>query len=113
MCRVLEVSPAGFYVWRTRGPSVRAVTDDRLILHVRASHHRSDGTYGAPRVLGDLHDDGWRVGQKRVARLMRQDGLVGRARPRAKGRTTNSQHAYGIAPNVLNRQFAVSEINRV
>jgi putative transposase len=113
MCRVLEVSPAGFYVWRTRGPSVRALADDRLILQVHASHHRSDGTYGAPRVLGDLRDEGWRVGQKRVARLMRRGGLVGRARPRGKVRTTDSQHAYGIAPNLLNRQFDVSEVNRV
>jgi transposase InsO family protein len=84
-----------------------------LILHVHASHQRSDGTYGAPRVLGDLRDEGWCVGQKRVARLMRRVGLVGRARPRGKVRTTDSQHAYGIAPNLLNRQFAVSEINRV
>jgi transposase InsO family protein len=113
MCRVLEVSPAGFYVWRTRGPSVRAIMDDQLVPHVRASHRRSDGTYGAPRVLGDLRDDGWRVGQKRVARLMRGAGLVGRARPRGKVRTTDSQHVYGIAPNLLNRQFNVTEVNRV
>ena len=113
MCRVLEVSAAGFYVWRTRGPSARAVLDDRLILPIRASHRRSDGSYGAPRVLDDLRDEGWRIGQKRVARIMRQDGLVGRARPKAKGRTTDSQHAYPVAPNLLNRQFTVSEINRV
>lgn len=113
MCRVLEVSPAGFYVWRTRAPSARATANDRLLVHLRAFHQRSDGTYGAPRILDDLRDDGWRVGQKRVARLMRQDGLVGRARPRGKGRTTNSQHTYPVAPNLLNRQFAVSEINQV
>jgi putative transposase len=113
MCRVLEVSPAGFYVWRTRGPSTRAVTDDRLLVHVRAFHQRSDGTYGAPRILDDLRDEGLRVGQKRVARLMRHDGLVGRARPQGKVHTTNSQHGYGIAPNLLNRQFDVGEVNRV
>lgn len=113
MCRVLQVSPAGFYVWRTRGPSARAAADDRLLVHVRTFYQRSDGTYGAPRILDDLRDEGLRVGQKRVARLMRHDGLVGRARPRGKVRTTNSQHAYGIAPNLLNRQFDVSEVNRV
>lgn len=113
MCRVLEVSAAGFYLWRTRGPSARAIMDDRLILPIRVSHHRSDGSYGAPRVLDDLRDEGWRVGKKRVARLMRQDGLEGRARPKAKARATDSQHAYPVAPNLLNRQFDVSEMNRV
>ncbi len=108
MCRVLAVAPAGYYAWRRRTtPCARQLADERLLLNIRLSHHASAGTYGAPRVLRDLCEEGWHVGQKRVARLMRQDGLVGR-RPRAFVATTDSAHAYPLAPNLLARQFAVS-----
>jgi putative transposase len=109
MCRVLEVSPAGFYVWRTRAPSARALADERLMLNVRVSHQRSAGTYGAPRVHRDLRDKGLHVGKKRVARLMRQQGLVGRVRRRSV-RTTDSAHPDPVAPNLLARQFDVQGI---
>ena len=115
MCRVLEVAPAGYYAWRRRAaPSARAIADERLMLNIRLSHRASHGTYGAPRVLRDLRADGLRVGQKRVARLMRREGLIGRS-PRAFVRTTDSTHAYPIAPNLVNRQFAPNGIalNRV
>lgn len=109
MCRVLDVSPAGFYGWRTRAPSARALADERLLLNVRVSHQRSAGTYGAPRVHQDLRATGLRVGKKRVARLMRQQGLVGRVR-RRRVRTTDSTHPDPVAPNLLARQFAVQGI---
>lgn len=110
MCRVLEVAPAGYYAWGKRSsPCLRAIADERLLLNIRISHRASDGTYGAPRVLRDLHDEGLRVGQKRVARLMRGDGLVGR-QPRAFVRTTDSNHTYPIAPNRLDRQFDVNGV---
>jgi transposase InsO family protein len=110
MCRVLAVAPSGYYVWRTRAaPSARAIADERLLLNIRISHRASDGTYGSPRVLRDLRDDGLRVGKKRVARLMRQDGLVAR-RPRSFVRTTDSNHAYPIAPNLLDRHFDVNGV---
>jgi putative transposase len=112
MCRVLEVSRAGFYAWRTRTPSARARADEQLKVRVRAFHARSDGSYGAPRVLRDLRDDGVRVGQKRVARLMRQLGLSGRQR-RAWVRTTQSDHEYPPAPNLLDRRFAVTDVSAV
>lgn len=115
MCRVLEVSRAGFYAWRTRGPSARAQADEQLKVRVRAFHARSAGSYGAPRVLRDLRDEGVFVGQKRVARLMRQLGLVGRQH-RAWVRTTMSDHDYPPAPNRLDRQFTVTDVpgmNRV
>ena len=109
MCRVLDVSPAGFYVWRTRAPSARALADERLMLNVRISHSRSGGTYGAPRVHRDLRDQGLPVGKKRVARLMRHQGLVGRVRRRS-ARTTDSAHPDPVAPNLLARQFDVNGI---
>jgi len=109
MCRVLDIAPAGFYAWRTRAPSARALADDRLLLNVRVSHQRSAGTYGAPRVHQDLRAQGFHVGKKRVARLMRQQGLVGRVR-RRRVRTTDSTHPDPVAPNLLARQFAVQGI---
>jgi transposase InsO family protein len=105
---VLEVAPAGYYAWRRRvAPCARQLADERLLLNIRLSHAASDATYGAPRVLRDLRDEGLRVGQKRVARLMRHAGLVGRRR-RGWVRTTESAHAYPLAPNLLERRFDVT-----
>lgn len=115
MCRVLDVAPAGYYAWCSRSsPCARAIADERLVLNIRLSHAASAGTYGAPRVLRDLRDEGFRVGQKRVARLMRRERLEGR-RPRAFVRTTDSTHTYPIAPNLLQRRFDVTGVapNRV
>jgi putative transposase len=110
MCRVVGVSPAGFYAWRRRAPSARAIADERLMLNIRVAHQRSDETYGAPRVHRDLRADGIRVGKKRVARLMRADGLAGQPPKRRGVRTTDSTHGYPVAPNVLARQFDVNGI---
>ncbi|MGH7621985.1 MAG: IS3 family transposase, partial [Gemmatimonadaceae bacterium] len=115
MCRVLEVAPSGYYASRKRSPSWHAIVDELLLLHVRIAHRESGDTYGAPRVQRELQAEGLPVSTKRVARLMREDGLV--ARP-AKGRrivTTDSNHAEPIAPNLLARDFDVNGValNRV
>ena len=116
MCRVLDVAPSGYYAWRRRPTCAHAIADERLLLHVRAAHADSDASYGAPRVHRDLRAAGVRVGKKRVARLMRTSGLVGTpAHPRAP-RTTDSAHAFPVAPNVLARRFdvnGVAAVNRV
>ena len=91
LCRVLRVSPSGFYAWSQRRLSRRAVQDVRLTATITASHARSDGTYGAPRVLHDLREVGERVGRKRVARLMRTAGLRGVSRRRFV--TTTDHHS--------------------
>ena len=109
MCRLLGVSAAGFYAAQRRRPSARAQRDQALRLQVRAVHKKSRRTYGAPRVHAELRTKGEPVARKRVARLMREDGLVGR-RPRRRVRTTDSQHAQPVAPNVLNRQFGVARV---
>jgi putative transposase len=114
MCRVLEVTPSGYYAARTRPPSWHAIIDDVLLAHVHLAHDASGRTYGAPRVHDELTAQGLPTSQKRVARLMRQEGLV--ARPRAPWRptTTDANHADPIAPNLLARQFTVSTtFNRV
>jgi transposase InsO family protein len=115
MCTVVGVSPSGYYASRRRSPCMRAIADERLLLNVRIAHEKSDGSYGAPRVQRELRDEGLSVGTKRVARLMRADGLVGRARRRMRPHTTDSTHAHPIAPNLLDRQFDVTGValNRV
>lgn len=112
MCRVLAVSPTGYYAWRKRSPCARAIADERLLLNIRVAHRASDETYGAPRIHEELRDQGQRVGKKRVARLMRHDGLVGR-RPKRWMATTDSAHGQPVAPNVLQRQFDVNGIQVV
>jgi transposase InsO family protein len=110
MCDVLDVAPSGYYAWRKRAPSARAIADERLLLNIRVAHAGSGETYGAPRVYRELRDDGIRIGRKRVARLMRADGLVGRAPRRRRCLTTDSAHDEPIAPNRLDRQFDVNGV---
>jgi len=77
LCRVLGVSPSGHYAWCDQPPSARAKADQVLLVRIRAIHERSRGTYGAPRIHAELRARGVRCGRKRVARLMRQEGLSG------------------------------------
>jgi putative transposase len=112
MCRVLEVSRAGYYAWRERGPSERAKQNVELAAEIIEIHRESRGTYGSPRVHVELRERGLEVGRKRVAKQMREQGLVGRRRPRYR-RTTDSNHDDPIAPNVVAREFTVDEPDRV
>ena len=82
MCRVLQVSASGYYDWRDRPPSRRAIDDAVLVERIRAIHAESDGTYGRPRVRAELIDQGLRVSGKRVARLMRRHAIRGVSRRR-------------------------------
>ena len=107
MCRVLEVSPAGYYASRKRPASWHTVIDELLMAHVRIAHAESDETYGAPRVQRELQAVGLPVSTKRVARLMREGRLAARAPKRRRVTTTDSTHNDPIAPNLLGRQFDV------
>ena len=110
MCRALQVSPAGFYAAQQRRPSRRATQDQRLRVAIRTAHavsKRHGGAYGAPKIREELRDLGLRCSQKRVARLMRLDGLRGTT-PRRFRVTTQSQHRLPIAANHLDRQFSVA-----
>ena len=110
MCRVLQVSPAGFYAYQRRPEPWRTVMDEVLMAHVQIAFRDSGGTYGAPRIERELRAEGLGTSTKRVARLMRERGLV--ARPKARGRvgTTDSRHDEPLAPNRLGRQFSVDGI---
>ena len=111
LCRVLQVSPSGFYAWRDRPVSIRARRDQQLRVLVRASHAASRCRYGSPRVHADLREQGEAVSRKRVARLMRVEGLRARARKRFKS-TTMSAHDQPVAANVLDRDFVADAANQ-
>jgi putative transposase len=113
LCRVLEVARSGFYAWTRRPESQRAREDRRLRVSIRAAWKKSRRTYGSPRLHDDLKADGEKVSRKRVARLMKEDDVVGRQRRRRFVVTTDSKHALPIAPNVLDRKFEVAAPNRV
>ncbi len=110
MCRVLGVSQSGFFAWRGRPASQRQRDDMVYLAHIRAAFRLSNGTYGSPRMHHDLKDDGLAIGRRRVARLMRENGLVARQKRRFK-RTTDSEHAWPIAPNLLDQDFTADAPN--
>jgi len=109
MCRVLGVSPSGYYAWVKRPASARAVMDDALIAEIRAAHVASKGTYGAPRLQIDLADIGIRVSRKRVARLMRHAGLAGVSR--RKSTVTTVRDGARQAPDLVDRNFTADRPN--
>jgi transposase InsO family protein len=112
MCRALAVSPAGYYAWRGRPESRRAAANRTLLVTIRALHQDSRQTYGSPSIWRAFRKQGHRVGEHRVAQLMRHDGL--RAKSVKKWRaTTYSSHGLPVAANTLDRQFTVSQPNRV
>ena len=110
LCWCLAVSRSGFYAWRKRPASAHARQDRCLKVEIAASHTASRHSYGSPRILRDLLEDGHRVSRKRVARLMRELGLEGRRKRRFRA-TTDSRHRFPVAPNVLMRDFEVDAPN--
>ena len=112
MCQMLDVSPAGFYEWRGRGPSKRSLEDARLTGLIRTSFLASDSTYGSPRIWRDLYEWGERCGKKRVARLMGAALLGARPKQRRRPIDQGLRSEHRIAPNVLDRQFDAEGPNR-
>jgi len=110
LCKVLGVSQSGYFAWRSRPASRRQRDDLVLLAHVRSAFVLSNGTYGSPRMTRELQDQGLRVGRRRTARLMRENGLRAR-QPRRFRRTTDSLHAFPVAPNLLDQDFTASGPN--
>ena len=104
MCRVLGVSPSGYYDWLDRPPSARAQADAILLERIKAHHEDSRGTYGMPRLHEDLKEEGIKVGGKRVARLMKNAGIMGVSRRKKHGLTKRDKSAQPI-PDLVDRNF--------
>ena len=111
MCRVLSVTPQGYYAWKKRPPSTRAVANEALLVEIRASHLRSKRSYGSPRVWRELKRRRGRLGETRVARLMARDGLRAKRSKRYRV-TTDSRKTAVVHENVLGRDFRVGTADR-
>ncbi len=110
---MLGVSPSGYYAWRQRGPSQRAQRDAELSKRIKAVHARSRGIYGAPRVHAELHRTyDVHCSRKRVARLMREAGLVGIHRRRKRGGTKRAP-AHPSYTDLVKREFTPSVPDRL
>ena len=106
MCNVLKVSSSGYYAWRGRPESRRSREDRKLKAIIRSVYEESRQTYGSPRILDELRDQGIRCGRKRVVRLMKEDQMVPKKARRFR-RTTVAVPDHTKAPNVLGREFKV------
>jgi putative transposase len=112
MCRVLDVSPSGFYAWCHRTPSKRAEADAELVNRICQIHERSRATYGVPRIHAELATDGVFVGRKRVARLMKLVELEG-VSPRKSTFTTRRNPRARAAPDLVDRAFTATGPNQL
>jgi putative transposase len=114
-CRVLEVSVAGYhehFVRRASDTQRRHLSNDALLVHIKAIHAETRGGYGWPRIWKELLARGIRVGKLRVQRLMQLHGIRAKGKRRFKV-TTDSKHDLPISPNLLDRQFTVAEPDKV
>jgi putative transposase len=112
LCKVLSVSRSGYYAWRDRPPSRRNRQDAALMAKIYEIHQRSRETYGSPRIHAELRSIGIRCGRKRVAKLMRKEGLRGCIRGRRK-RTTRRDRRALPAEDLVGRDFAATAPDRL
>jgi putative transposase len=111
MCRVLRVSPAGYYDWRGRPQSAKARRREALIASIKAIHGEVKARYGSPRIHAELAARGLPCCVNTVARLMRRHGIAAKTRRKLRC-TTDSNHAHPVAENVVNRDFEPMAANR-
>lgn len=109
-CRALAVSPAWFYKWRHGDPSPRHARRERLAVEVRRLFAAHRGIYGSPRITADLRDEGWRVSENTVAKLMAELGLQAR-RKRGRRQTTRQGRGRWKAPDLIGRDFGTDRLN--
>ena len=110
-CRVLEASVAGYhehFVRRASAAQRRHLSDEALLVHIKALHAETRGAYGGPRIWRSLVARGVPVGKQRVQKLMQLHGIRAKGKRRFKV-TTDSNHKFPISPNLLNREFSVAE----
>lgn len=112
MCSVLSVSVSGYHAWKQRALSLRRRHDLVLSARVQMAFRLSHETYGSPRMVHELREQGFAVGRRRIARLMRESGLKARQKRRFT-RTTDSVHAFPVAPNLIAQRFETDGPSRI
>ena len=108
MCRVLGLSPSGYYAWVRRVSSARARRDAHLSERIKEIWSANREVYGRPRIHAELQAGGERIGAKRVGRLMRRAGIAGASRRRSTKTTTREQRAARVAPDLVDRDFSAA-----
>jgi putative transposase len=111
LCRVMQVSTRGYRSWHARPTSRRSRGDMKVLAHIREQYSLSLGSYGRPRMTMELKEAGLVVGERRVGRLMRLNGIRP-VRTRKHKVTTNSNHRLGIAANWLDGDFVAAAPNQ-
>ena len=111
MCQALKVSRSGYYGWRTRGESQRAKTDRELTGMIQHLHRDNHGVYGSPRIRAELAEQGYPVGRRKVARLMRNARLRGIPKRRYKV-TTQRDPRHEVATNLIEQDFTAKQPNQ-
>jgi len=101
LCAALEVAVSGYYRWRSQPRTRRQEQDKVLAAQIAVTHRASRNTYGAPRIVDELHEQGVKISRRRCARLMRAQGLRGRKKNRRRPRTTDSRHGRPTPANGL------------
>jgi len=104
LCHVMNVSPRGLRAFRSRPASRRQRTDMVVLAHIKEQSRLSLGSYGRPRMTEELKEIGLEIGHRRVGRLMRQNGITVERTHKFKA-TTDSNHTFNIAPNLLEQNF--------
>ena len=113
LSKVLQVSRSGYYRWLKSEPSGRTIENRELTDEIRRIHTRSKQTYGSPRITAELNAEHRRTSRPRVARLMKKAGIRSKMTKKYRVSTTDSKHAFRIAPNLLDRDFKVGETGKV
>ena len=111
LCRVMNVSPRGLRAFRSRPASRRQRMDMVVLAHIKEQSRLSGGSYGRPRMTEELKEVGVDVGHRRIGRLMRKNGIVVERTRKFKA-TTDSDHTFNIAPNLLDRDFSAAGPNQ-
>jgi putative transposase len=112
MCQAFRVSRSGYYNWRNRDLSNRERSNQMLFEQIKRVFKNSRDTYGSPRITAELKDQGQTCSQKRVARLMRLNGMAAKTKRKFKV-TTDSAHNLPVAANLVNRRFEAEHPNRL
>jgi putative transposase len=112
MCRVLGVSPSGYYRWLKGKPSKRAQEEGRLEVEIKAAHKRTRETFGPERLKRELAEHGVEVGVCRIRRIRKRLGIRCKQKKKFKA-PTDSRHRLPVAENLLNQQFKAEAPNQI
>lgn len=112
MCQIFKVSKGGYYKWKQQPESKREKENKKMIEKIKIIHKENDETYGSPRITERLKQEGIAINEKRVARLMKINDICAKTKRKFK-KTTNSQHNYPIAPNLLQQNFTAISPNSI